>query len=882
MSMKEKSTRRPTLGSVVWSEPFWGRGLVGGGLTVMLVVYLASRIIFAVSPRNISRNTNVVLSTIFEVAMYCMLLGWSSCWWYFQFALYRYEQETEEARELVVTPFPGMFRKTVLLLNFEVADNVKTVGRWVATLLEALVCCSAIAYVVCGFVLGISKAQKQDESTTQKSFVVVSAVFNVGVLLQAFDLMVSSFIHRHWGLRKIFNKGVEHDTFVPVRVGSMQPTCVQKESVFLVRINGASIVYASLVLRMINGYCPYIDYTEDMYHGGDPSESASSEVVIFVILFLCAMHLVRHVFWEAYVFWKGHSFELVPEAIEPIASDHPNKVFLQAVAQMLTSFILVVISISLIFMDAHYKIDAGMVGRILYFVGYFFALGTVQDYRLNMIILDGRKTSTWPYRVVSAIIELYLLAIYITMLVYWAVDPAKVETGNSKNIPRFDLFVLLSGLGCAVVKVLVVSLYDWHFTKPNFDPGAQTKQTYSTQDGLEEYTLEDMVPKSNDVNPNVNSNVKMIVNMSQRVLILTDIATFVSGIFKIWILVAVVINSLGLLLDCFVVAEFVKLIAKWKWMGPEKANSQKEPSSNSSNTVLRPRLGGKRQAIVFFTQLIAAFIFWVFTIMFYFTISRLPYYQPQLLVAGHRGVWTDGYAENSFEAFDFAKTQQYAAVEVDLRMTKDQKLVVMHDITLDRTTNGEGAVADFNLDQIQQLRLKREGTDELIDEFPYTLDQAIQGSQARGQIINIEVKQDKNMSAVALALDSICKTNATETSFISTGSTVFQHLLYYLQPNVTLEKDFLLHTPSMALMVPSNVNVYAISAELALFNLWVIPNAKAAGMMVLVYFLAIESPGMINFFVALGVDGFMLNNPEHCAGAGVCKPPINFTLERTM
>ena len=42
-------------------------------------------------------------------------------------------------------------------------------------------------------------------------------------------------------------------------------------------------------------------------------------------------------------------------------------------------------------------------------------------------------------------------------------------------------------------------------------------------------------------------------------------------------------------------------------------------------------------------------------------------------------------------------------IELDLQMTKDGKLIVMHDEKLDRTTNGQGWVKDHTLAEIQKL-----------------------------------------------------------------------------------------------------------------------------------------------------------------------------------
>ena len=48
---------------------------------------------------------------------------------------------------------------------------------------------------------------------------------------------------------------------------------------------------------------------------------------------------------------------------------------------------------------------------------------------------------------------------------------------------------------------------------------------------------------------------------------------------------------------------------------------------------------------------------------------------------------------------------QIEMVEIDIRQTKDGKFILMHDITLERTTNGSGNVSDFTLSELQKLKL---------------------------------------------------------------------------------------------------------------------------------------------------------------------------------
>ncbi|MDF0528648.1 glycerophosphodiester phosphodiesterase family protein [Tsukamurella sp. 8F] len=71
-------------------------------------------------------------------------------------------------------------------------------------------------------------------------------------------------------------------------------------------------------------------------------------------------------------------------------------------------------------------------------------------------------------------------------------------------------------------------------------------------------------------------------------------------------------------------------------------------------------------------------------------------------VVAHRGLM-NGTAENTIAAIEAAVARGVDAVEVDLRSTSDGQLVVMHDETVDRTTNGIGAVANLALSDIRSL-----------------------------------------------------------------------------------------------------------------------------------------------------------------------------------
>ncbi|WP_159951355.1 glycerophosphodiester phosphodiesterase family protein [Polaribacter septentrionalilitoris] len=77
----------------------------------------------------------------------------------------------------------------------------------------------------------------------------------------------------------------------------------------------------------------------------------------------------------------------------------------------------------------------------------------------------------------------------------------------------------------------------------------------------------------------------------------------------------------------------------------------------------------------------------------------------QVIVVSHRGDWRNA-PENSLQAIKNCIKMGVDMVEIDIRETKDGHLVLMHDKTLNRTTNGKGKVKEWTLDSLRTLNLK--------------------------------------------------------------------------------------------------------------------------------------------------------------------------------
>ncbi|RZK98184.1 MAG: glycerophosphodiester phosphodiesterase family protein, partial [Pedobacter sp.] len=105
------------------------------------------------------------------------------------------------------------------------------------------------------------------------------------------------------------------------------------------------------------------------------------------------------------------------------------------------------------------------------------------------------------------------------------------------------------------------------------------------------------------------------------------------------------------------------------------------------------------------------------------------------------------------ETFENTLKHTQAFFEIDPRLTKDGVAVLMHDATLDRTTNGTGKVSDYNYAELQKLRLKDpEGN--LTDARIPTLKEVILWSKGK-TMVNLD-KKDLPLETTARILTE-CK-----------------------------------------------------------------------------------------------------------------------------
>lgn len=77
-----------------------------------------------------------------------------------------------------------------------------------------------------------------------------------------------------------------------------------------------------------------------------------------------------------------------------------------------------------------------------------------------------------------------------------------------------------------------------------------------------------------------------------------------------------------------------------------------------------------------------------------------------VVVISHRGDWRN-WPENSIPAIESIIKMGVDMMELDVKMTKDSVLVLMHDQTINRMTNGKGLIKDMTYDSLMTFKLKR-------------------------------------------------------------------------------------------------------------------------------------------------------------------------------
>ena len=225
------------------------------------------------------------------------------------------------------------------------------------------------------------------------------------------------------------------------------------------------------------------------------------------------------------------------------------------------------------------------------------------------------------------------------------------------------------------------------------------------------------------------------------------------------------------------------------------------------------------------------------------------------LIAAHRGA-SSQYPENTMSAIR-GSIGQCDFIEIDVQLSKDAKLVIIHDDTLDRTTNAKGRVCDFTLDELKKLDY---GDGEKL----LTLHDALKFVKENELYINVEIKDIHNYFDDEFVVDAVLEMinylEVQDRVLLSSFRHQYLPLCKKKFPNIptaALVED--IHPKNLLKYLKDlKVDAYHLNDELVDFK--TVNKLRDAGFFVNVY--TVDDKNRAKELFEIGVNGIFTNKPK--------------------
>jgi glycerophosphoryl diester phosphodiesterase len=244
-----------------------------------------------------------------------------------------------------------------------------------------------------------------------------------------------------------------------------------------------------------------------------------------------------------------------------------------------------------------------------------------------------------------------------------------------------------------------------------------------------------------------------------------------------------------------------------------------------------------------------------------------------ILNVAHRG-YSAAYPENTLVAIDAAFDVGADLVEIDLQKTADGAVVIVHDDTLDRTTDGSGPVADHTLAELQELDAGSWLDPAFAGEPIPTLEQALVEALGRGPLL-LDQKSGLTFGAeIASALTSTgfsvgdLRVTAWEPAQVADvrahvpGAEVIWTALAPDDPTPEDWSDFLAEMLALGVDGLSFVDLFLLDSPHAPS---LVAEAQAVGLQVFAWNLFRAGESDMRRAVDAGLDGYIVDNPARFA-----------------
>jgi glycerophosphoryl diester phosphodiesterase len=245
--------------------------------------------------------------------------------------------------------------------------------------------------------------------------------------------------------------------------------------------------------------------------------------------------------------------------------------------------------------------------------------------------------------------------------------------------------------------------------------------------------------------------------------------------------------------------------------------------------------------------------------------QRIEQERGRVWVIGHRGAM--GHApENTLASFERGLALGADWIEMDVHLSRDGVAVVIHDETVDRTTNGHGAVRDLSVPELKTLDAGAWfGVDYAGQRIP-TLDEVLDWAQERGAVLDIEIKNAPIYYAgiEAAVVDALHRHHMSEQAIVISFDHLSVQRVKELDARIATGVLFACRPIDGGVSMAKQAYADSVLPHWAYVKKEDVDAAHAAGLFVAPW--ASSDPVVLRGLISAGVDGVGTNHPDVLSG----------------
>ena len=227
-------------------------------------------------------------------------------------------------------------------------------------------------------------------------------------------------------------------------------------------------------------------------------------------------------------------------------------------------------------------------------------------------------------------------------------------------------------------------------------------------------------------------------------------------------------------------------------------------------------------------------------------------------IVAHRGA-SGTFPENTLSAFREAIRLGVESIEFDVHLSKDEELIVIHDNSVDRTTNGSGRIEHLTLEEIKRLDAGVKFGGQFPDERILTLSETLE-IMPDDMRLNIHVKAHPDTRSIVTekVINEMVRRDILDSAFFTSDADTVK-LVKQMNPDVATcnlsWKDGMSYAE-----YSRSLGSYILQPNRWLTTSELVEEAHASKMEVNIFY-ADEEEGMLTL-MEMGVDGILTNFPE--------------------